>query len=52
VYSLADRATSERFYVWLADEDNTVEIGMETSSLLNYPNWWNTITILNQAFLN
>jgi hypothetical protein len=41
---------AQRIYVWLADEDNTVEAGMETSSLLNYPNWWNTITVLNQDY--
>jgi hypothetical protein len=52
VYSLAKSCSAERMYVWLADEDNTVEAGMETSSLLNYSNWWSTITALNQAFLN
>jgi hypothetical protein len=44
--------SAQRMYVWLADEDNTVEAGMETSSFLNYPNWWSIITVLNQIYLN
>jgi hypothetical protein len=49
VYSFC---SAQRMYIWLADENNTVEVGMETSSFLNYPDWWNTITVLNQAYLN
>jgi hypothetical protein len=52
IYLLTKSCSAERMYVWLADEDNTFEAGMETSSLLNYPNWWTTISSSNQAFLN
>ncbi len=44
--------SAQRMYVWLADEDDTVQAGMETSSFLNYPEWWTTITELNYAYLN
>jgi len=50
VYELAEACGVNRLFVWMGSEADYYEQGMAESSLINHPEWFQTIKELNEHF--